>query len=89
MHCEHLCQRGRDKVCEGELYEETSRFVEGYETSVVFSRAKEEGMNVAIHWMDKDLSSALAITEHYSDAKLMLCGRHAASASPIRKKEKH
>ena len=31
-------------------------------------------MNVAIHWMDKDSSSAKAIKQHYPDTKLMLCG---------------
>ena len=37
-------------------------------------------MNVAIHWMDKDSSSALAIGQHYPDTKLMRCGGHAAHA---------
>ena len=41
---------------------------------------KAEGMNVAIHWMDKDSSSAKVIGQHYPDTKLMLCGRHAACA---------
>ena len=31
-------------------------------------------MNVAIHWMDKNFSSAMAIGYHYPDKKLMLCG---------------
>ena len=43
-------------------------------------KAKYEGMNVAIHWMDKDSSSAKAIGQHYPDTKLMLCGGHAACA---------
>ena len=43
-------------------------------------KAKYEGMNVAIHWMDKDSSSVKAIGQHYPDTKLMLCGGHAACA---------
>ena len=34
-----------------------------------FQRAKEEGMDVAIHWQDADSSSA--------KAEIMLCGGHA------------
>ena len=73
---ERLLQRGNNHLCEDKLYEGTSKFVEGYGTSLVFGRAKEEGMNVAIHWMD----SSSAIGQHYPDTKLMLCGGHAARA---------
>ena len=62
LYYQHLCQRGKDHLCEDKLYEGTSKFAEGYGTSLVFGRAKEEGMNVAIHWMDKDSSSAKAIS---------------------------
>ena len=78
LYYQHLCQRGKDHFCEDGLYEGTSKFAEGYGTSLVFGRAKEEGMNVTIHWMDKDSSSAKAIGQHYPDTKLMLCGGHAA-----------
>ena len=37
-----------------------------------FAIAKEEGMNVAVHWMDNDSSAALAIGEHFPNAMLML-----------------
>ena len=80
LYYQHLCQRGKDNLCEDGLYKGTSKFAEGYGTSLVFGRAKEEGMNVSIHWMDKDSSSAKAIGQHYPDTKLMLCGRHAACA---------
>ena len=55
---QHLCQMGKDYLCEDRLYEGTSKFAEGYGTSLVFGRAKEKGMNVTIHWMDKNSSSA-------------------------------
>ena len=40
----HLCQKGRDKIVEGDLYLGTSKSAEGY---AAFQRAKEEGMDVA------------------------------------------
>ena len=70
LYYQHLCQRGKDHLCEDGLYEGTSKFAEGYGTSLVSGRAKEEGMNVTIHWMDKDSSSAKAIRQHYPDTKL-------------------
>ena len=76
----HLCQRGRDDLCEGELYEGTSKFAEGHAALVLFGKAKEEGMVITTHWQDADSSSALSVREHYPNAKLMLCGGHAARA---------
>jgi hypothetical protein len=76
----HLCQRGKDDLCEGELYEGTSKFAEGHAASVVFGKAKEEGMVISIHWQDADSSSALSVKAHYPDVKLMLCGGHVPHA---------
>ncbi len=76
----HLCQRGKDDLCEGELYEGTSKFAEGHAASVVFGKAKEEGMVISIHWQDADSSSALSVKAHYPDVKLMLCGGHVPRA---------
>ena len=53
----HLCQKGRDKVIEEELYKGTSKSTEGYAARLTFTRAKEEGMEVAVHWQDADSSS--------------------------------
>jgi len=80
LYYQHISQRGKDNLCEENLYEGTSKSMEGHAASVVFAIAKEEGMNVAVHWMDKDSSAALAIGEHFPDAMLMLCGGHAACA---------
>ena len=55
LYYHHLCQKGRD---EGDLYLGTSKSAEGYAARVTFQRAKEEGMDVAIHWQDADSSSA-------------------------------
>ncbi len=71
-------------------FEGTSKAAEGTATSVVFVRAKEEGRTVAIHWMDNDSSSALAVRQHYPETQLMLCGGHVtrAHAKALKKKFK-
>ena len=42
-------------------------------------KAKEEGINIAIHWQDAD-SSSNAMTEHFPDAEIMICCGHAGKA---------
>ena len=42
--------------------------------------AKEEGMNIEVHWQDADSSSSNAVHEHFSDAEVMICGGHAGRA---------
>ena len=64
LYYHHLCQKGRDKIVEGVLY-----LVNLPSVMLHFQRAKEEGMDVAIHWQDADSSSA--------KAEIMLCGGHA------------
>ena len=44
---------------------------------LTFRRAKEEGMEVAIHWQDADSSSAEAVSDAFTDAEIMICGGHA------------
>ena len=36
--------------------------------------------HIAIHWQDADLSSSNAMTEHFPDAEIMICGGHAGEA---------
>ena len=71
LYYHHLCQKGRDKIVEGDLYLGTSKSAEGYAACVTFQRAREEGMDVAIHWQDADSSSAKVVRE------IMLCGNDA------------
>ena len=80
LYCHHLCQKGRDKIVEGDLYLGTSKSAEGYAARITFQRAKEEGMDVTIHWQDADSSSAKAVREIYPKAEIMLCGGHAGRA---------
>ena len=78
----HLCQRGRDKVIHEELlnYQGTSKAAEGYGARLVSKKAKEEGMNIEVHWQDADSSSSNAVQEHFNDAEVMICGGHVGRA---------
>ena len=76
----HLCQRGRDDLIKEELYQGTSKGAEGYAARLIFKKVKEEGMNIAIHWQDADSSSSNAMTEHFPNAEVMVCGGHAGKA---------
>jgi len=49
LYYKHLCQRANDDLCEWGLHEGTSKFGEGKAASVLFGRAKKEGMNITIH----------------------------------------
>ena len=80
LYRKHLCQRGRDDVVQEDLYQGTSKGAEGYAARLMFSKAKEEGMNVAIQWQDADSSSSKAVTDHFPDAEIMICGGHAGRA---------
>ena len=76
----HLCQKGRDKVIQEELYQGTSKSAEGYGARLTLRKAKEEGMHIEVHWQDADSSSSSVVAEHFSDAKVMICGGHAGWA---------
>ena len=80
LYYHHLCQKGSDNVIEEELYKGTSKSAEGYAARLTFRRAKEEGMQVAVHWQDADSSSAKAVSEVFPDAEIMICGGHAGCA---------
>lgn len=77
LYYKHLCQKGRDKIIQEELYQGTSKSAEGYAAHTTFKKAKEEGMQVAIHWQDADSSS---VTEIFPNAEIMVCGGHAGRA---------
>ena len=80
LYYHHLCQKGRDDVIEEELYKGTSKSAEGYAARITFRRAKEEGMQVSVHWQDADSSSAKSFREVFPDAEIMICGGHAGRA---------
>lgn len=73
----HLCQKGRDKFIEEELYEGSSKGAESLAARVTLKKAKEEGMQIAIHWQDADSSSFNAVTELFPTAEIMTCAGRA------------
>ena len=80
IYYHHLCQKGRDKVIQEELYLGTSKSAEGFAARITFTRAREEGMQVDVHWQDADSSSSNAVSEVFPAAKIMTCGGHAGRA---------
>ena len=80
LYCKYLCQKGRDDLIKEELYQGTSKGAEGYATRLMFKKVKDEGMNIAIQWQDADSSSSKAVTDHFPNAKVMICGGHASRA---------
>ena len=77
LYYHHICQRGRDDIIKEELYKGMSKSAEGYAARITFRRAKEEGMQVAVHWQVADSSSANAVSEVFPDAEIMICGGRA------------
>ena len=80
LYYKHLCQRGRDTLIQEDLYQGTSKSAEGYAARKTFKRAKEEGMNVEVHWQDADSSSSNGLHDVYPNVEIMICGGHAGRA---------
>ena len=76
----YLCQKGKDKVIEEDLYRGTSKAAEGYSAQLTLKKAKEEGLRIEAHWQDADSDSSNVVAEHFSDAKKMITGGHAGRA---------
>ena len=53
--------------------------IEAYTSCVTFQKAKEKGMQIAVHWQDAD-SSVNTVCEFFLDAHIMICGGHAGRA---------
>ena len=47
---------------------------------MLLQTAKDEGINIAIHWQDADSSSIKSVNEIFPEAVLMICGGHAGRA---------
>ena len=80
LYYKHVCQKGRDKIIEEELYKGTSKSAEGYAARELLKTAKREGLNIEIHWQDADSSSSKSVEEVFPGAKVMICGGHAGRA---------
>lgn len=69
--------RGSSNTCDSDLWEGTAKAAEGHLAEVCFTKAKEEGMVIAINWQDADSSSAKSFRYVFPDSSLscvMLCG---------------
>ena len=80
LYFTHLCQKGHDKTITSELYKGTSKSMEGYGATQLMKKAKEEGLNIKVHWQDADSSASKHVKEYYPDAEIMICGGHAEKA---------
>ena len=80
LYYKHVCQKGSDKIIDEELYKGTSKSAEGYSARELLQTAKQEGLNIAIHWQDADSSSSKSVKDIFPDAKVMICGGHAGRA---------
>jgi len=78
LYYDHLCQRGKDKVTEGDLFQGTSKSAEGCGASTVFEHAKKGGLKIEVHFEDGDFSSPLSLRQYYPKTQLMLCTGHSA-----------
>ena len=74
LYYKHLCQRGK-----GPLYEGTSKSMEGAAARDIFTKMKEEGMTIAVHWQDADSTAEKEVQKHFGDVT-KLCGGHYTRA---------
>ena len=58
LYYKHLCQKGSDHIIEEELYKGTSKSAEGYGAMNLFHRAKEEDLQIEVHWQDADSTAS-------------------------------
>ena len=66
-------------IYDSELWEGTAKAAEGHLAEMCFSKAKGEGVVVAVNWQDADSSSAKSFRYVFPDSSLnciMLCGGH-------------
>lgn len=75
----HLCMRGSNSISDSDLWEGTSKSAEGQLAQLLFAKAKEEGMNIALNWQDQDSTAEISFRSVFPDSELnreMLCGGH-------------
>uniref|UniRef100_A0A1X7UMQ9 MULE transposase domain-containing protein n=1 Tax=Amphimedon queenslandica TaxID=400682 RepID=A0A1X7UMQ9_AMPQE len=77
--------RGNDNITGEELFEGTSKSVEGFGAEWVFKKAITDKMNIGIHVQDNDDStSSKALLSNVPHCRIILCSGHIA-----RNHEKH
>ena len=69
LYYKHLCQKGRDRITKEELYNGTSKSAEGYGAMELFQKAKEEGLQIAVHWQDADSTASNLAKQFFPEQK--------------------
>ena len=82
LYQKHLCQKGRDSKIRDNLYLGTSKSAEDFCARKTFNKAKEEGLDVEIHWQDANSSSSIGVQEAFPGAKVMVCGGACREVAP-------
>ena len=54
-----------DTICDEELWQGTAKAAESHLSQVLWARAKDEGLNVAVNWQDANSSSAKGSAIHF------------------------
>lgn len=83
----HKCMRGNDDIVEEELYEGTSKSMEGVLSDECYEQAKTEGCCVEVVWQDGDSSAANSIKHHHPNGKVYKCGGRVGRAHTNNLKE--
>lgn len=76
----HKCMRGKDNVIEEDLFQGTSKSMEGILAEECYKQAADEGCKVEVVWQDGDSSAAKAIAQHHPNGKVFRCGGHVGRA---------
>ena len=58
LYYSHACQRTDSGDASSEAYEGTSKSAEAYLAEEVFNKAKNDGVEIEVHWQDEDSSSS-------------------------------
>ena len=74
----HICQKGKDDLCEGELYQGTSKAAEGFGADQVFKLMLNDQINVECHIQDGDSTSGNSVLLYFPHCKILRCGNHVA-----------
>ena len=80
----HICQKGKDKLCDEDVYKGTSKSAEGFGADRVFSLMDEDGINVECHVQDGDSTAGNALLKYFPNCHLLRCGNHVAKNHAVR-----
>ena len=71
-------------MCQGEIYEGSSKAAEGFGANEVFKLTIRDQMNVQCHIQDGDSTSGNVALEHFPLRRVLRCGNHVAKNHAIK-----